>query len=190
MNNPIDPAHRSAHDKRGTSHPAPAAHSDLPAHWRWHYKSLGRLRENLLEERRRALEQGAERIDIDDLHPADSASDEFNHEIVLSQLSAEQDAIYEIEAAMQRITLGTYGVCERTGRPIAAERLKAVPWTRFTEEVAASLEKIGENPRRHLGPLRSVQGNPATALAAGETALERTASGDTLPEPTVENTGT
>ena len=183
MNDPIQPGDRSAHDKRSTLISPPNAHRDIPAHWRWHYQALGRLCEKLVQERQRALREGAERIEIDDLHPADSASDEFNHEIVLSQLSAEQDAIYEVEAAMQRIKLGTYGICERTGRPIPPERLKVVPWTRFTEEVAASLEKLGENPHRHLGSLRSVQGNPATALAAGEAALEQAARGDTLPRP-------
>jgi DnaK suppressor protein len=28
-----------------------------------------------------------------------------------------------------RIEKGTYGICENCGRPIAEERLRAIPWT-------------------------------------------------------------
>ena len=34
----------------------------------------------------------------------------------------------EIERALERIDDGTYGLCERCGEPIAAERLEALPY--------------------------------------------------------------
>ena len=37
---------------------------------------------------------------------ADSATDEFDHELALSRLSVDQDALYEVEAAMNRISEG------------------------------------------------------------------------------------
>ncbi|KPN15274.1 general stress protein [Bacillus australimaris] len=38
----------------------------------------------------------------------------------------------EIDAALKRMEDGTYGVCEKTGKEIPYERLKAVPYTRFS----------------------------------------------------------
>jgi DnaK suppressor protein len=35
----------------------------------------------------------------------------------------------DVERAVDRIDAGTYGTCERCGRPIAPERLEALPWT-------------------------------------------------------------
>jgi DnaK suppressor protein len=36
----------------------------------------------------------------------------------------------EVDAALARLSAGTYGVCEACGGPIAAERLDALPVTR------------------------------------------------------------
>ncbi|MCE9611521.1 MAG: TraR/DksA C4-type zinc finger protein [Chthoniobacter sp.] len=138
--------------------PRPPAAGDappeIPLRWRWHYQTLARLRERLIGERGEHLREAAEPVEPYSLHQADSATDEFDHEFALSQLSAEQDAIYEVEAAMQRIIAGGYGVCEQTGTRIPAARLKAVPWTRFREEQEARIERTGDTaPASRQGPL-------------------------------------
>ena len=61
-------------------------------------------------------------------------------------------------------------MCEQTAKRIPAARLKAVPWTRFREEVEARLESTGEITPPHLGTLRSVRDEPAAALAESRTA--------------------
>ncbi|WP_456267017.1 MULTISPECIES: TraR/DksA family transcriptional regulator [unclassified Bacillus (in: firmicutes)] len=38
----------------------------------------------------------------------------------------------EINAALKRMEDGTYGICEKTGKEIPYERLKAVPYTRYS----------------------------------------------------------
>jgi RNA polymerase-binding transcription factor DksA len=93
-------------------------------------------------------------------HEADFASDTFEREeqlTVLTELRAERE---EILAAFGRLAAGVYGICERCGRPIAAERLSAVPAARYCKAhqdeqefeaqlaipaVAASLARLGEN---------------------------------------------
>ncbi len=40
------------------------------------------------------------------------------------------DALDEVEAAIGRLAAGTYGRCERCGRPIAPARLEAMPAAR------------------------------------------------------------
>lgn len=65
-------------------------------------------------------------------HMADAGTDNFDRDFALSLVSNEQDALSEIEAAIERIFNGTYGICEITGQQIKRERLIAVPFTRFS----------------------------------------------------------
>jgi DnaK suppressor protein len=44
--------------------------------------------------------------------------------------------LIEIEAALQRIQEGGFGVCEETMEPIERDRLLAMPWTRLSIEGA------------------------------------------------------
>ena len=131
--------------------------AEVPKRWAWHYETLSSLREGLIRERKERLSEVAQPIEPHSMSLADSATDEFDHEIALSRLSVDQDALYEVEAAMKRILDGTYGICEQTGRPIPAARLKVLPWTRFRKEVANRLERTGVISRTRLGPLRSVR---------------------------------
>jgi|TARA_B110000438_G_scaffold234034_1_gene230298 RNA polymerase-binding transcription factor DksA len=63
---------------------------------------------------------------------SDSASDTFNRDFALSVVSSEQEALKELDAAIERIYAGSYGVCEITKEAISEERLSAVPFTRFS----------------------------------------------------------
>ena len=51
-------------------------------------------------------------------HQADAGSDAYEKDFALSLLSQEQDALYEIEEALKRIEVGTYGVCEMSNKLI------------------------------------------------------------------------
>lgn len=74
-------------------------------------------------------------------HPADAGSAVYDRDFALSLLSHEQDALHEIDQALRRIDLGTYGVCEMSGEPIPRARLEAMPAARFTVECQSQLEK-------------------------------------------------
>ena len=59
-------------------------------------------------------------------------------------LSAQfRDQVDEIDRAMAKFELGTYGICEVSGTPIPKERLKAIPWARERVEY-----KVGGFGRR------------------------------------------
>ena len=62
--------------------------------------------------------------------PADQASETFEREKDVSILEQLERDLAEIEAALQRLDEGTYGVDEVTGEPIAPERLEALPTAR------------------------------------------------------------
>lgn len=69
-----------------------------------------------------------------DQHPADIGSEVFEREKDYSVVLQLDEQIGEVQAAIQRIDEGAYGSCERCGRPIARERLAAIPWTRLCLE--------------------------------------------------------
>ena len=58
------------------------------------------------------------------------ATDKFDRDFIRALLAREPDALGEINAAIERILGGDYGVCEATGRRISPQRLRAAPWTR------------------------------------------------------------
>ncbi len=74
-------------------------------------------------------------------HMADAGTDTFDRDFALSLVSSEQEALHEIEEAIQRILNGTYGICEITGKPIRKERLRAVPFARYSVESQSEMEK-------------------------------------------------
>jgi RNA polymerase-binding transcription factor DksA len=81
------------------------------------------------------------------MHQADAGSDAYDRDFALSLLSQEQDALYEIDQALKRIDLGTYGICEMSGKPISHARLEAIPFARFTVECQSQLEKQNKASR-------------------------------------------
>jgi RNA polymerase-binding transcription factor DksA len=81
------------------------------------------------------------------MHQADAGSDAYDRDFALSLLSQEQDALYEIDQALKRIEVGTYGVCEMSGKPIPHARLEAIPFARFTVECQSQLEKQSKQSR-------------------------------------------
>lgn len=54
-------------------------------------------------------------------------------------LTAAEQELRQIDAALQRIDLGTYGLCEVCGEPIAEKRLDALPIATRCIECADSM---------------------------------------------------
>ena len=122
----------------------------VDAKWVKHFRVLLALRERLLREMVDLLEQGSQSLGPQRREMADSAADDFDNEIVLSRLSAVQNALFEVDEALERVLSGHYGVCEQTGRPIDEARLTVAPWTRFAKDIEERWETSvsGLNPGR------------------------------------------
>jgi len=142
-----------------SSAPAPKptveySESDVPSKFRKYYRLLIDLRNhvNALIAARKPGVLGATPAessgDITKVHThmADSATESFDRDFALSLVANEQEALTEIEDALQRIYNGSYGICEITGKPISTERLEAVPFTRYSVEGQAEYER--QNRRR------------------------------------------
>jgi DnaK suppressor protein len=124
--------------------------------WQKFYLHLLELREQLVRQMNGLAQESAQELAGYSLHMADSGTDNFDRDFALSLLSSDQDAVYEIEEALKRIERKTYGVCELTAKPIPRARLEAIPWTRFTVEAQAQLEREGALKSRRLGQLGSI----------------------------------
>jgi RNA polymerase-binding transcription factor DksA len=154
--------------KRGGSSSKGVASNGMPKvkpEWVKYYKILMELRERLRNQMAGLAKESAEEIAGYSLHMADSGTDNFDRDFALSLLSSDQDAVYEIEEAMQRIEKKTYGVCELTGKTIPKARLDAIPWTRFTVDAQMQLEKEGALKSRRLGNLGSVDSSGSFEMA-------------------------
>jgi RNA polymerase-binding transcription factor DksA len=104
--------------------------------WEWHQRALERLRATLTRERddrAAAFREPAPRGGADTI---DVATDQLEHAELLAALRQEEAELAQIEAALERIRIGTYGICEVTGEPIPTPRLRAVPWTRYSRAAA------------------------------------------------------
>lgn len=115
-----------------------------------HYRNLIKLRNHVQEgldlHTKETLKRSAKE-DTGDLssysqHMADAGTDTFDRDFALSMVSNEQDLLYEIEEAVQRIFDGSYGICLNTGKPIPRERLVAVPFTRYSLEGQREQERF------------------------------------------------
>ncbi len=136
--------------------------------WAKFYHRLLELRDQLTRQMNGLAKESAQEMAGYSLHMADSGTDNFDRDFALSLLSSDQDAIYEIEEALKRIEKNTYGICELTGKPIPKTRLEAIPWTRFTVQAQAQLEREGALRQRRLGALGTVDAVGITEVEAEE----------------------
>lgn len=123
--------------------------SEVPEKYRRYYRLLLELRNHVLVQLGEHTEETLLKSSKDDSgdlsgygqHMADSGTDTFDRDFALSLVSGEQEALAEIEAAIKRVHAGTYGICETTQKPIARERLLAVPFTRYSAEAKKQVER-------------------------------------------------
>ena len=112
-------------------------------------EQLEQFRQLLLARRRRilssveamekeALKQSGQAFSVD--HMADHGSDNFEQDFTLSLVEEERKELGEIDAALQRVRDGSYGICAGTGEPIALDRLEAIPYTRHSIEHQRKVE--------------------------------------------------
>jgi DnaK suppressor protein len=119
--------------------------------WRHHYAQLLSLRDRLQRRQAQQSHDAVEERPNFSTHMADAGTDAYDRDLALGMISSEQDALYQVEEALERIRNGTYGICELTGRPIEPARLEAVPWTKYTAAAEKQLEQDGSLKRTHLG---------------------------------------
>lgn len=141
---------------------------DVPAKFRKYFEALTSLREKIqskINQRGRVVNKAD--ADSELAVPAQTDDDDtFDHDFALSLVANEQDALAEIDSALDRIYEGTYGICEITGKEISRERLDAVPFARFSVEGQAQFEM--QNRRRAQRMTAFMDSSEDSSAFAGE----------------------
>ena len=118
---------------------------------------LNALRQRLIHEVDSAEESLREDVvkagDITSLptHPADTDVEGFDVQVAIAQ--NEERMLEQVEAAIERIPIGTYGICQSCGKSIDMPRLRAVPYAANCIDCArherVSIEKPVQGEPRH-----------------------------------------
>lgn len=113
---------------------------------------LEQIKQRLLEEQDRlhaehaesvllGEEQGSELADYDPNHPGDAGTDTFERTKDFAIDENNREILRQIEDALRKIEDGTYGTCDRCGREINPDRLKAIPYASLCIECQEALER-------------------------------------------------
>ncbi|MEX2224113.1 MAG: TraR/DksA family transcriptional regulator [Candidatus Rokuibacteriota bacterium] len=71
----------------------------------------------------------------------DQASSAYNREFLFELGNGDRRLLKEVALALQKITDGGFGDCERCGEPIAEKRLEALPFARYCIECQRAVEE-------------------------------------------------
>ena len=119
--------------------------SKVPKQWLPYYNALMSLRTalkgSLGERSSETIGASARESGELSINSSDAGTETFDRDLALSMVANDQEALEEIEDAIDRIFAGTYGVCLETNKPINKNRLKAVPFTRFSVDGQNQFER-------------------------------------------------
>lgn len=76
-------------------------------------------------------------------HMADEGSDAQEQDTDLTVRANIEMMLGEVQHALTKFDLGTYGICEDTNQPIAVARLEALPYARYTVQAQEKREVFG-----------------------------------------------
>ncbi|HEY0792784.1 MAG TPA: TraR/DksA family transcriptional regulator [Chthoniobacterales bacterium] len=148
---------------------AAVADEQLDPEMRSRYQQLLQLRDYVTDMENDLQTQGEEVQPTDRRQAnADSATSVNLRDMALVRAGTYTELIEEIDAALGRIEGGTYGKCELTGKAIPADRLDAIPWTRYTAEAEEQLEKEGKAPAQFKFPESGRVRGSSGAYALGD----------------------
>ncbi|MBP2649807.1 MAG: yocK [Firmicutes bacterium] len=121
-----------------------------------HFKNkLNEAKERLVTEISRLDETGVKdtmsysvgELSAYDNHPADLGSEMFERSKDTALKDNALGLLEEVKAAQDKISQGTYGVCDQCGNQIGVERLEALPWATQCIDCQRDNETIDDMPR-------------------------------------------
>ena len=98
----------------------------------------------------------------------EQGTDNFDRDFALNRVSLDQDILLKIDEALNRMVLGTYGICDNCGRGIEKMRLKAVPYSRM----CIACKSQNENSRKTFRPSEPAESFDTVDKTAAETGSE------------------
>lgn len=123
-----------------------------------HRKHLEKMQRDLLNqlenrEEHRSLKEATQELSVVDNHPADVASENYERGKDISLEEKNRLVLEKVRRALQKIDAGRYGICERCGASIPAERLEAVPYAELCLECKSREEEMVKTAPRPVEEL-------------------------------------
>lgn len=122
--------------------------SELEARGRWLKSLANRLRERLAESETDSVQA----LSAYDNHPADLATDTFSRELDTGLSMGLERKREQIKRAEEKLEEGTYGYCDRCGKPIGTARMDAMPDSLYCLKCQEGVDQ------RDQGPLSESEG--------------------------------
>ncbi len=72
----------------------------------------------------------------------DRLQQQLNREVAIRNLDRESKLLKEVQAALNRIEEGTFGVCLRCDEDIPEKRLKALPWAAYCVPCQENVDRL------------------------------------------------
>ena len=109
-----------------------------------------------LDKQRRFRSERLEELAVDAVDAAEAmaTADQNRFEVTRVLTLAAEAALSEIDAALQRLEEGSFGICERCAEPIRWERLEVLPMSRLCTP-CQYLAESGRSNSVHSGQTRS-----------------------------------
>lgn len=80
--------------------------------------------------------------DVPDI--GDMSSNTYSRDVLLNLSENQRQKIRDIDAALDRLAQGEYGVCARCDEEISPRRMEVRPFSRYCIECKTDVEKFGE----------------------------------------------
>ena len=74
----------------------------------------------------------------------DMSSQTYSRDVLLNLNETQRRKILDIDAALERLAKGEYGICVRCEEEIPPRRMEVRPFSRYCVECKAEVEKFGE----------------------------------------------
>ncbi len=102
------------------------------------------MRSEVLEESERAYEasQSLGKDGVPDI--GDMSSNSYNQEVLMNLSETQRSRVRDIDAALERMDEGVYGLCMRCEEEIPSRRMEVRPFSRYCVDCKTEVEKFGE----------------------------------------------
>ena len=74
---------------------------------------------------------------------SDMSANAYSRDVLFNLSEAQRQQIRDIDAALERIDNGQYGICVNCGEEIAQRRLEVRPFSRYCIDCKTDIEKFG-----------------------------------------------
>lgn len=107
-------------------------------------KILREMRSQLLREVQESMSAYREMGEAALPDISDVSANAYSRDVLLNLSENQQQKIRDIDAALERIANGNYGVCARCEEEISHQRMQVRPFSRYCIDCKTEIEKFGE----------------------------------------------